>query len=67
MGQRTRESFFSTLKCELEPHRLRSLREHIRREVFEYVEVFHNWQRQHSSLGYQTPVAFEAAARSKAV
>jgi transposase InsO family protein len=54
-----KESFFGTLKCELGLHGLRPPREQARREVFEYIEVFYNRQRLHSSLGYQTPVAFE--------
>ncbi|HEY4308801.1 MAG TPA: IS3 family transposase, partial [Pirellulales bacterium] len=28
--------------------------------VFEYIEVFYNRQRRHSSLGYLSPEAFEA-------
>ena len=56
-----KESFFGTLKCELGMHGLRPPREHAHRKVFEYIEVFHNRQRLHSSLGYLSPAAFEAA------
>jgi len=61
-----KESFFGTLKCELGLHGLRPPREQAHRKVFEYIEVFYNRQRLHSSLGYQTPVAFEmqSAART---
>jgi transposase InsO family protein len=31
--------------------------------MFEYLEVFHNRQRRHSSLGMLTPVEFEARRR----
>ena len=30
-----------------------------RRELFEYIEVYYNNQRLHSSLGYQTPLQYE--------
>ncbi|MBI4444312.1 MAG: IS3 family transposase, partial [Acidobacteria bacterium] len=33
-----------------------------RAEVFEYIEVFYNRQRRHSSLGYVSPAEFEASA-----
>ena len=46
------ESFFGTLKQEL-VHRSRfATRAAARREVFEYIEVWYNRQRRHSSLGY---------------
>jgi transposase InsO family protein len=56
------ESFWATLKCELiEPHRY-ATHEQARAAVFEYIEVFYNRQRLHSSLGYVSPETFEAAA-----
>ncbi len=60
------ESFFGTLKCELVHHWSRPPRHRARREVFEYIEVFYNRQRLHSSLGYQSPVAFEMQSTAKA-
>ena len=54
------ESFFGTLKTELVHHRVYSSREEAKTDIFEYIEVFYNRQRLHSSLGYQTPVQFEA-------
>ncbi|HYO55595.1 IS3 family transposase, partial [Archangium sp.] len=36
--------------------------EQARLAVFEYIEVFYNRQRRHSSLGYMSPVDFELAA-----
>jgi len=53
------ESFFKTLKCELNGHRAFQNREEARRAVFEYIEVFYNRERLHSSLGYLTPTEFE--------
>ena len=54
------ESFFGTLKCELVHDWFRPPREQVRQEVFDYIEVFYNRQRLHSSLGYLSPAAFEA-------
>ncbi|CAM3947933.1 Integrase catalytic domain-containing protein [Deinococcus frigens] len=56
------ESFFATLKTELELSRARRNRAQTRTEVFEWIEVFYNRQRRHSSLGYRSPVAFEEHA-----
>jgi len=57
------ESFWGTLKTEmLYPAELQP-REQTRLAVFDYVEVFYNRVRMHSSLGYVSPEAFEAAHR----
>ena len=52
------ESFFGTLKTELAetswPTRAAAVA-----AVAEYIDVFYNRQRRHSSLGYLSPVAFE--------
>jgi transposase InsO family protein len=54
------ESFFGTLKSEL-VHRTRyRTREQARSSVFEWIECWYNRRRRHSSLGYQSPEAFEA-------
>jgi transposase InsO family protein len=53
------ESFFSTLKTELGGARTFPSRAVARMEVFEYVEVFYNRVRRHSSLGYVSPEIFE--------
>jgi putative transposase len=52
------ESFFSTLKteCHLDPMLSRS---QARSTIFEYMEVWYNRQRLHSTLGYLSPVDFE--------
>ncbi|MDB5100506.1 MAG: putative integrase [Cyanobacteria bacterium RYN_339] len=52
------ESFFSTLKFELSGG-YRG-REQARRAIFEYIEVFYNRKRRHSSIGYLTPNEFKA-------
>ena len=53
------ESLFKTLKNELCGHRAFATREIARMAIFEYIEVFYNRQRLHSSLGYLTPVEYE--------
>jgi putative transposase len=53
------ESFFATLKVELVHDALWPTRVAARGAVFEYVEVFYNRQRRHSSLGFLSPLAFE--------
>jgi transposase InsO family protein len=49
------ESFFATLKNELIYRRNWSTRTALHDAVFEYIEVFYNRQRIHSSVGYRTP------------
>jgi transposase InsO family protein len=55
------ESFFATLKRELVHLTTFSTTAEARASVFEYIEVFYNRIRLHSSLGYRSPMAFEAA------
>jgi len=52
------ESFFGRLKteCAREPFVTRAA---ARRAIFEYIEVWYNRQRLHSSLGYLSPADFE--------
>jgi transposase InsO family protein len=54
------ESFFGTLKTELVHQERYATHEQARRSLFEWIEVFYNRQRRHSSLGYLSPEAFEA-------
>jgi transposase InsO family protein len=54
------ESFFHTLKTELVMHCDYPTREQARSSLFEYMEVFYNRQRRHSTVNYQAPLAFEA-------
>lgn len=56
------ESFFATLKCELVHQQQYATHTQARQSIFEYVEVFYNRKRLHSSLGYVSPDTFEAAA-----
>lgn len=53
------ESFFHTLKTELIYHRNYVTRTQARRELFEYIEVFYNRIRVHSSIEYMSPDNYE--------
>lgn len=55
------EAFWSTLKLELIYRRTFADAAQVRTALFDYIEVFYNRQRLHSSLGYQTPAGFECA------
>lgn len=49
------ESFFATLKNEMYHQQVFTTRARARFAVAEYIEVFYNRRRRHSSLGYRTP------------
>jgi len=53
------ESFFATLKRELVYRQRFATRQEAQNAVFEYIEVFYNRKRRHSSLGSQSPAEFE--------
>ena len=53
------ESFFHTIKVEL-IHRMRfATREQAKRMIFEYIMMYYNCKRTHSTLGYLSPAAYE--------
>jgi len=53
------ESFFHSLKTEHIYFQHYDTREQAMQSIFEYVEVFYNRQRRHSTCGYVSPVTFE--------
>ena len=57
------ESFFATLKTELVHRRSWTTRLELRAALFEYIEVFYNRRRLHSTLGYKTPAQVETEHR----
>lgn len=57
------ESFFATLTKELLHDRPFATRPEARRALFEFIEIWYNRQRRHSSLGYRTPVEYETQLR----
>ena len=59
------ESFFSTLKAELDSYDRYETRQQAKTELFEYIEVFYNRKRRHSSLGYLSPADFEKAQQRR--
>ena len=60
------ESFFRTLKVELVYGRKFKTREEAKNAIFEFIEVWYNRQRLHSSLDYMTPEYYEAKQLSAA-
>jgi transposase InsO family protein len=54
------ESFFATLEWELIEDADWHTRAAAQAAIFEYIEVWYNRQRRHSTLGYRSPVASEA-------
>ena len=58
------ESFFRTLKVELVYLTKYLTRADAAAEIFEYIEVFYNRERLHSSIGFMTPIQFEQLAKA---
>jgi transposase InsO family protein len=55
------ESFFASFKREWMPEGGYDTVSEAMADVFRYIEIFYNRERPHSTLGYLSPVAFEAA------
>lgn len=53
------ESFFKTIKVELAKKQRFNTIEEARAAIFEYIEIFYNRKRLHSTLGYVSPVEYE--------
>ena len=53
------ESFFHTLKTELTNHYQFENQQEAKNVIFEYIEVFYNRQRLHSTNDYWSPVDYE--------
>ena len=53
------ESFWARMQTELLDRRRWRTRVELANAIFEYLEIFHNRQRRHSTLGWRTPVEFE--------
>ena len=53
------ESFFHTLKTELTYHEIYETKSQANQSIFEYIEVYYNRQRMHSTNNNYSPVEFE--------
>uniref|UniRef100_UPI0016637E42 IS3 family transposase n=1 Tax=Deinococcus malanensis TaxID=1706855 RepID=UPI0016637E42 len=62
LGQQRSGKLFRHPQDRNDLSKARGTRAQTRTEVFEWIEVFYNRQRRHSSLGYRSPVAFEEQA-----
>jgi putative transposase len=56
------ESFFSSLKTERTARKTYRTRDEAKADVFDYIERFYNPKRRHSTIGYISPMEFEAKA-----
>ena len=54
------ESFFHTLKTQLIYHRRFQNKDEMEKALFNYIEIYYNRRRRHSTNGYQTPALFES-------
>ncbi|MDD5276651.1 MAG: IS3 family transposase [Methylovulum sp.] len=63
-GNAVSGSFSHTLKTECANHEKYPTREAAKKSRFDYIEVFYNQQRLHSSNGYLSPVEFEKQLRA---
>lgn len=61
------ESFFATLKKERIYRREYNAMQDVKRDLFQYIELFYNRKRMHSVLGYMSPVAYRMKYAGKEV
>jgi len=60
------ESFFATLETELIDRHRWATRAEARRAIFHFIEGWYNRKRRHSTLGFRSPVAYEAELQTAA-
>ena len=56
------ESFFGSMKTELDNGVVFETRQQARAAIFSFIEAFYNRQRLHSAIGYNSPVVWEQNA-----
>lgn len=59
------ESFFGTLKNELVYRRTWPTQAEAAAAIHEYIEVFYNRRRRHTTIGGKSPAAYEALAEQR--
>ena len=59
------ESFWSSMQNELLDRKKWKTRLELTNAIFDYIEVFYNRQRRHSSLDYVSPVEFELSMKEE--
>ena len=59
------ESFFAGLKKECTRRKKYETIEDVKRDMFEYIELFYNRKRLHSTLGYMSPMEYRIAHKGK--
>lgn len=57
------ESFFHTLKVECLFDYIFANRENAKQVIFEYIEIYYNRKRKHSTIGHKTPAQYELLTR----
>jgi putative transposase len=60
------EAFWSRMQVELLNTRRWRTRVELANAIFEYIEIFHNRRRRHSSLGIRTPIEYELLNTTRA-
>ena len=58
------ESFFNIIKSELIRHENFKNKQEAFSAIFEYIEIYYNRQRRHSTINYKTPVQLEEGVKS---
>lgn len=58
LGNVMRESCRSSMQIELINRKKWKTRLELKKTILDYIEIFHNWQRRESSLGYRTPIEY---------
>ncbi len=61
------ESFWSSMQIELLDRQTWNTRVELANAIFEYIEIWHNRARRHSSIGYITPIDFELQSELHAI